>query len=359
MKARWMTLTPGSDEKQEKWFENWIAGNDIPFQDHEAEAGYRERAEMIRDAVRMQTIPKRVPVSPSTGYFPLEYAGVSHYEMMYDRTALIEAWRKYYDDFNPDIFRAPVGMAGRVFDLLDFQMYRWPGHGLPEDREFQYVEREYMTADEYQDLIDDPTGWFMTVYFPRIFGALKNLHMIPILPNVNEIPMVMPAVAPFARPELQETFKRLMEAGEAVAEWGKDIGRFNAAVMGQGYPAMGGSFVKAPFDVVGDTLRGTRGVMMDMFRHPDELVEACERLTPIMVKAGISGARATGAHFIFIPLHKGADGFMSEEQFLTFYWPTLRKVLIGLMDEGLVPIPFAEGGYNSRLEIISDLPKGK
>jgi uroporphyrinogen-III decarboxylase len=29
------------------------------------------------------------------------------------------------------------------------------------------------------------------------------------------------------------------------------------------------------------------------------------------------------------------------------------------MDQGLVPVPFAEGSYNSRLEIISDLPKGK
>jgi uroporphyrinogen-III decarboxylase len=99
--------------------------------------------------------------------------------------------------------------------------------------------------------------------------------------------------------------------------------------------------------------------MMDLFRCPDEVEEACERITPLMVKAGVLGARASGGHFIFIPLHKGADGFMSDGQFQTFYWPTLRKVLIGLIDEGLVPVPFAEGSYNTRLELISDLPKGK
>jgi len=33
---------------------------------------------------------------------------------------------------------------------------------------------------------------------------------------------------------------------------------------------------KAPFDVIGDSLRGTKGVMLDMFRYPDELKEACE-----------------------------------------------------------------------------------
>lgn len=47
------------------------------------------------------------------------------------------------------------------------------------------------------------------------------------------------------------------------------------------------------------------------------------------------------------------------EQFKTFYWSTLRKVMIGLIDEGLVPMPFFEGENTSRLEVIKDIPKGK
>ena len=45
-----------------------------------------------------------------------------------------------------------------------------------------------------------------------------------------------------------------------------------------------------------------------------------------------------------------------KEQFVKFYWKTLRKVLIGLMNEGCVPLIFAESIYDSRLEIIADLP---
>ena len=59
-----------------------------------------------------------------------------------------------------------------------------------------------------------------------------------------------------------------------------------------------------------------------------------------------------------IPLHKGADGFMSEDQFNKFYWPTLKKVLLGLVEEGIMPLCFAEGTYNSRLDIIADFPAG-
>ena len=50
---------------------------------------------------------------------------------------------------------------------------------------------------------------------------------------------------------------------------------------------------------------------------------------------------------------------MSNKQFETFYWPTLKKVMMGLIEEGLVPLPFAEGDYMPRLEIIKDMPRGK
>jgi len=78
-----------------------------------------------------------------------------------------------------------------------------------------------------------------------------------------------------------------------------------------------------------------------------------------MVKCAVAVCKATGHIMPFIPLHKGADGFMSEEQFKTFYWPSLRKLAIGLINEGLVPQLFAEGPTNERLEIISDLPRGR
>ena len=50
---------------------------------------------------------------------------------------------------------------------------------------------------------------------------------------------------------------------------------------------------------------------------------------------------------------------MSDEQFEKFYWPTFRKVIIGLINEGCVPMLFAEGKYNRRLKVIKDLPRGK
>jgi uroporphyrinogen-III decarboxylase len=126
-----------------------------------------------------------------------------------------------------------------------------------------------------------------------------------------------------------------------------------------GFPSIWGGMSGAPFDLIGDMLRGTKGIMMDMYQRPEKLQAAMERITPIVINDAIKRADASGCPVIFMPLHKGPGGFMSGKQFETFYWPTFKKVMMGLIEEGLVPLPFAEGDYMPRLEIIKDMPKGK
>ena len=80
-----------------------------------------------------------------------------------------------------------------------------------------------------------------------------------------------------------------------------------------GFPTDLGGGSHAPFDMIGDFIRGTRGIMLDMFRRPDQRTAAMERLVPILIDMGLR-AKKTGNPFVSIPLHKGADGFMSTEQ---------------------------------------------
>ena len=360
MKARWIEVSTSADEKQEARFKTWLSGEGIPFVSPGAEKAYKERVTLMKDAIQLKKTPSRIPICPSTGFFPIQYAGVTMYDAMYDYDLLSTAWEMYCRDFTPDAYNAPTTVVpGKVLEILDFKLYRWPGHGVAKDNEYQFVEKEYMKAEEYQDLIDDPTGFFLNIYFPRIFGSLKSFEKLPLFPPMNEIPCVPPAVFPFGNKEIQSAFKNLAAAGEETIKWRNAVHHINQSARGKGYPTFSGGFTKAPFDVIGDSLRGTREVLMDIYRHPDKLIEACERITPFMVKSGIGSCNAGGHIMPFIPLHKGADGFMSDEQFRTFYWPTLRKLIIGLVNEGFVPQLFAEGSYNRRLEMICDIPKGK
>lgn len=98
---------------------------------------------------------------------------------------------------------------------------------------------------------------------------------------------------------------------------------------------------------------------MDMFRYPNELKAVMAHRVPLEISYGVGLATRTGAPVIGLMLHKGSRTFMSGRQFEEFYWPGLRDVMLGIIEAGYVPMPLFEGDYNTRLEIIKDIPKGK
>jgi uroporphyrinogen-III decarboxylase len=77
---------------------------------------------------------------------------------------------------------------------------------------------------------------------------------------------------------------------------------------------------------------------------------------PIVVRGAVKGADASLSPVVQMPLHKGDNSFMSQKQFEEFYWPSLKAVMLGMINEGLVPMPFAEGNYEPRLETIKEMP---
>jgi len=349
-------------EKQDELFNRWLSPP-IEFVDEKAEEAYKARVTRIRDAIQLKKTPDRVPVFPLVGFFPAYYAEMTPYDMMYDYEKLKIAFRKYVLEMKPDAHGGAIGPGpGRFFDILDYKLYAWPGHGVPRHSPYQCLEGEYMKADEYDALIQDPTYYFLTKFFPRIFGKLEPFKKLTPFTNALEIYGAFTPLTfvPFGMPDVQAALKALMEAGNETVRWIGHVVEWEKDIIAAGFPDFFGGGCKAPFDVIGDTLRGTRGVMLDMYKRPDKLHQAMEVFTPLMIKMGASGAKANGNPIVFMPLHKGADGFISNKQFEEFYWPTLKKVIMGLIDEGCVPFLYAEGSYNSRLELIKDdLPKGK
>jgi uroporphyrinogen-III decarboxylase len=357
MADKWIDLQP--KEKQEKMFQTWFSPSGIAFENPEAEKAYHDRITRIRDVIQLK-VPDRVPVYTSGGFFPAYYAGITPETAMYDYGKLSVAWQNFILDFQPDVYAgSAAALPGKAFEILDYKLYLWPGHGTPPDTPYQCVEAEYMMADEYDALIQDPSDFLMRVYLPRIFGVLEPFQRLSPLTNTVEIPFVGPYLMRYGMPEVRSAFEALLAAGQEALRWREAVAACDKALNEAGFPILTGGSTKAPFDMLGDTLRGTKGIMIDIYRQPYKVLEAMERLTPLMISMGVGGARASGRPLVFIPLHKGADGFMSDEQYKRFYWPTFRKVIVGLIAEGLVPFIFAEGAYNSRLEIVKDIPRGR
>jgi hypothetical protein len=354
-----------SDEKLEALWQGRLSpkdpqGNALQFQSPEAEKAYKERILRFKDAIEMKKLPDRVPVTIFPSMFPWTNAGMTVQEAMYDYDKCAAAFKKFILDFEPDVqWLAVAPGPGKLYEILDYKLYSWPGHGVSPEHSYQCNEGEYMKANEYDALIQDPSGFFLNVYLPRVFGALGGFQMLPFFPGILEMYGVALNFIPFGLPPVQSTFKALFEAGGEALKWIGVMGGADGELATLGFPTLLGGFTKAPFDVIGDTLRGTKGIMLDIYRQPDKLLKAMEALTPLMIKMGVGSAQMTGNPLIFIPLHKGADGFLSDEQFKKFYWPTLKQVILGLIEGGCVPLPAAEGGYSSRLNVVKDLPKGK
>ena len=280
---------------------------------------------------------------------------------MYDYDKLMKAWTKTMTDFHPDACDNPFTnrFLGRLLEILVFKRLKWPGHGVDPMSSYQFVEGEYMKADEYDDFLFDLSDYMVRTYWPRIFGALEPFTQLTPLHELISYYMGLGNLSVLDEPEITGALEALMKAGAEMKRMRNGARAYIEKMKGLGIPLQYGAITQAPFDTISDFFRGTRGAMLDMYRNPDKLMEATEKMLPIMLQMGVRGAKKSGNSMVFIPLHKGLDGFMSQAQFKTFYWPDLRKLMLALIDEGLIPCPFFEGDCTSRLEIIADIPEGK
>ncbi len=352
---KWAELSPA--EKQAQRYDGWLNA-DIKFSSPEAKDKYRERAQRFISAYKVEK-PDRVPVTLPVGNWPAYIAGTDLHTVIYDYDKLRSAWKQFYDHFETDLAVSPgMVLPGRVYELLDYKLYSWPGHGLPLNATgIQFVEGEYMHEDEYDLLIKDPSDFWMRTYIPRVFGAFEPWKTLSPFTSIIEAPASW--FMPYMNLKMQQAAQTLIDVGKELAVWTKVIGEFGQWAQQSGYPATRTAFAKAPFDTIGDTLRGTKGIVKDMYRRPEVLLEAIDAVTDFTIRQTIASANASKAFIAMFPLHKGADGFMSPKQFEKFYWPSLKKVCEALIKEGIRPELFAEGTYTSRLETVNEFPKGE
>jgi uroporphyrinogen-III decarboxylase len=356
----WHLLDP--QQKRQWRLDRWRqSAQHVAFVGPEAEAAYKAKLERTIAVFNVEE-PDRVPVSASAGMLPMAMAGMDYYASIYQPEKAVEAslafnrqYAEELDTVTPSMF---FTVPARALDILDNRLYAYPGHGMPLDgKGFQYVEGEYMMEDEYDAFLLDPSDFWLRTYLPRVYGVFEPLPRMDTLTDITEIfTMQLPALA---RPDVQAMLQRLLDAGKELASYLATKGPEMEYLAASGHASMPpGGFAKAPFDTLGDTLRGTKGILTDMHRQPDKLLQALDVVADLTITSLLGSPMVADGILVGFPLHKGADGWMSQEQFLSFYWPPLRKVINALVEEGLLVSLFAEGSYNTRLDLVNEFPKG-
>jgi len=353
----WAQMTP--EQKRQYRLDNFLNPKGLQFVSKEAENNYKIRAKRYIDAYNVQE-PDRVPVNVPLGNLPYTLYGINLKTAMYDYDQAGKACKNFNQKYAEELeaFATPNVIPARVMDLLDYKLYIWPGHGLaPDAQNFQFVEGEYMKPEEYDDLIRDPSDFWVRTYFPRIFGTFAPFKLFRPATDVTEIVNIGNFIN-FSQPQMQDSLQKMIEAGKEFERMMKSLADFGPGGAAHGFPVTFGTFCKAPFDILGDTLRGTQGIMKDMYRRPDKLLEALDVIADITINSILKNPNTSRIFMVLYPLHKGADGWMSQKQFETFYWPSLKKVMNAFINEGLIQMMFAEGSFNTRLETVNEFPKG-
>ena len=323
---------------------------------------YAERETRIRDAIELRQ-PDRAPVIMAGSYFAARYAGLTASSVYYDPAAYKEAVKKTALDFEPDLIRGAAGAsAGSALAILDAKQTAWPGGTLPPDVTHQFIEGEYMKGDEYDLFLADPTDFTLRYYLPRTLGAAAPLAQLPPVMGMAGYGLTG-IIEVFLRPEFREMGEKLVAAAREQEKWRQVMSTLEEEMAAIGFPQLlGGAGVGgSPFDAISDFYRGMRGSMLDMYRRPEKLLAACDKILEMRLARGVpvDPTKARGPQLAFMPLHRGAESFMSRSQFEKFYWPSLKRTIVAATDLGYVAMPFFEGHFGDRLEYLLELPKGK
>jgi len=300
---------------------------------------YAERLKRYVTAMRNEK-PDKIPIRPFVAEFAAKYAGYTCQEVTHDFEKAFAAARKCAVDFDWD---AVVGNMVYVWtgltQAIGLRYYGVPGVDLPVDCGFQYCEppeeEAFMKPDEYDQLIEDPTGFLFNVWLPRVSTDVRAMD----------------------EPTSYRNNLSFLKGGMAMLNYFNAFGKQNDLLRSEsGTVSAISGILKAPFDILADKLRGYIGLTMDLFERPDKVLAACEALMPHLTHVALSGADPKGEVPISIWMHRGCVPFVSQEHFDKFYWPTLKPIIEEIWAHGHQVLFYAEGKWGAHLKSFAELP---
>lgn len=321
-----------------------------------------ERAKRMQDAIDLK-VPDRIPITLMFSYMLAEMGGVTKQALHDDPELAQQILEKASLYFQPDTAGGVFGIGGpQVSRILGDKMMRWPGYGLGPNDTFQFVEGEYMKAEDYDAFLLDPGDWAIRNLWPRTAEKMEGLAFLPHLGTAFGGLSYSNFFGAFAHPKVHEAVMALKEASDFTMQAVFRAMEYQKRMEALGFPPgvfSSSTFASAPFDAMSDTLRGMRGIMLDMHKRPDKLLAAIDKIRQIITRDTIATCKALGFKYAGSMLHRGSDGFMSLKQFETFYWPSAKQMWLDFIDAGITPLIFYEGVWDQRLDYVAELPKGK
>jgi uroporphyrinogen-III decarboxylase len=300
---------------------------------------YFQRLNRYTTAMRNEQ-PDRVPIRPFVAEFTGVHAGYTCQELAHDYEKGFAAARRCAADFDwdavvPNMLATWTGMT----QAMGLKYYMTPGIDVPPDVGHQYreppPEEAWMKPDEYDALVEDPTGFLYNVWLPRVAAPLS------------------PIGGPVTFEHNLSLVKGAMAMMQFFAAWGRQEERLRSE---SGTVSAIAGMLRAPMDFIADKLRGYVGLAHDLHERPQKVLAACEALMPYLAQFALATADPAGNVPVGFWMHRGCVPFISFKHFDEIYWPTLEPIVRELWAHGHQTLFYAEGNWDHHLESFARLP---
>lgn len=267
----------------------------------------------------------RVVCAPIIEQYAGQFAGITNKEYMWDWDKAMAATEKVWEaypvwDSNAFMLHgryAPVGQKcgpGRL---------RMPGKELEDNAQYQIVEFEAMTRDDYALLKEKGFMEYRLTF-------LERAHQV----SREEVLAAQKEAARLRQDETDRTLRR----GQSLT-WG--------AIMGV-----------VPFDAF-SMMRSIDKFYKDMFQIGDQLEELLWIVNDAVIAGCEAVTKAIGNNRVFIGAVRGAGQFISQKNFDRFVGPYMKVMVEKLVAKNIVPILHCDADWTKNLEFFLELPKGK
>ena len=294
------------------------------------------RTKLIRDASMFQVKPERIPHVSffvtwkilDSGYKLSE--AMNNYDIMHK--VVTEHQEKYGFDavFEYGVrnaIRIPGALGGTTYCIND------------EAGTVSYKDKALCEADELDELIADPMKFFWEKGMAKKYPCWADGSV-----TLADMQRVM---------DEQTAFMQYFMGVQKDMTENYAMPSFTAP-NGFCYPGC---------DFLFNTIRGIRGLSLDMRKQPDKVDAAIKALNKTMFDPGIAQLRAStpgpDMNYCFdYDITLLCHTILNQKQFERFLWPDLKAMLDALAEKGKTVRLFMEGSSKRFWDYLKDYPKG-
>jgi uroporphyrinogen-III decarboxylase len=280
---------------------------------------YRERLARIRRTIELQPVDRIPFVFMGTAFAP-RYMGVSMAEFCADPDLRVDVTLAAMDRLGGEfdgINSLPAGRISVALSAAWLSRVAVPGRELPDDSLWQVDEKEVMTVDDYDTIID--RGWlaFLAEYMPRVIE-----------------PAELAANATWMGNNLSSVVQRCQE---------------------RGYVPISGGGTTIPFECLCGG-RSMEEFFLDLYRIPDKVKAALDAMQPGLIQIGVDGARRSGVPAVWVGGWRAASAMLSPKMWNEFVFPYYLEMVTRLAENEIVSVLHFDHDWTRDLSRLRELP---